>query len=259
MMLKHSTTEITSNTLASDNPLHQRLLAAYYEGTKLIGGNLLEVGCGVGRGTELLMNKATHYTAVDKNEGLIQQLKQQYSAGKFIAASIPPFQDFADETFDSVISFQVIEHIPNDALFVQEIYRVLKKGGVAVISTPNIKLSLTRNPWHIREYTAQQLHVLCSAYFSQVEAMGIAGNQKVLDYHEKNRESVRRITRFDVFNLQYRLPAALLRLPYDVLNRLNRNKLDKANSSLVSDIQYTDYYLSEKADEALDLFFILKK
>jgi ubiquinone/menaquinone biosynthesis C-methylase UbiE len=258
-MMKHSTTEITSNTLRSDNPLHQRLLAAYQYATGLVSGNLLEVGCGVGRGTELLMEAADGYTAVDKNEQLIGNLSSKYPEANFIAANIPPFSDFPDNSFDTVVSFQVIEHIQNDAKFIEEIYRVLKKDGVALISTPNIKLSLTRNPWHIREYTAKQLEKLCLRYFVKVDCKGVVGNEKVMAYHEKNRKSVRKITRFDVFNLQYRLPASILRIPYDLLNRINRNKLDKANSELVSDIQWTDYPLIDQAEEALDLFFILRK
>lgn len=258
-MIKHSTTEITSNTLRSDNPLHQRLLAAYHYATDLVSGDLLEIGCGVGRGTELLMDAAAHYTAIDKNEQLIQNLGEKYPEANFIAANIPPFSDFADNSFDTVVSFQVIEHIQDDAKFIEEIYRVLKKGGVALISTPNIKLSLTRNPWHVREYTAKQLQALCATHFGTVESKGIGGNEKVMGYHEENRKSVRKITRFDVLNLQHRLPASILRVPYDLLNRLNRNKLDKANSELVSDIQWTDYPLIDQAEEALDLFFILRK
>jgi SAM-dependent methyltransferase len=43
-----------------------------------------------------------------------------------------------DESFDVVIANQVIEHIYQTDLFVREIYRVLKFGGVTIISTPNL-------------------------------------------------------------------------------------------------------------------------
>jgi hypothetical protein len=49
-----STTEITSSSIVSDNPVHQRLFFAYHEAAKLVGGNLLEIGCGVGRGLDVL-------------------------------------------------------------------------------------------------------------------------------------------------------------------------------------------------------------
>ena len=44
------TTEIASETITSDNPIHQRLLKAYVVAAEMVRGNLLEVGCGEGRG-----------------------------------------------------------------------------------------------------------------------------------------------------------------------------------------------------------------
>ena len=74
-----------------------------------------------------------------------------------------------------------------------------------------------------------------------------------------NKKSVRKITRYDILNLQYRLPAPLLRIPYDILNRLNRNKLKSSDNELVNTITHQDYLLTDNANEALDLFCILKK
>ena len=253
------TTEIASDKLVSDNPIHQRLLKAYYLAMPYIKGNLLELGCGEGRGVELLSPLASGYLALDKIPEVIDKLKKQYPEIAFQQAVFPPFEGLEENRFDSVVSFQVIEHVKQDGDFLKEIYRVLKPGGMAVLTTPNIRKTLTRNPWHIREYTAQQLTSLASKYFNKVEMKGVGANEKVWYYYEQNKRAVQKITRFDVFNLQYRLPAALLRIPYDILNRMNRNKLNKANQSLVSDIGHEDYLLTEKAEEALDLFLILRK
>ena len=88
---------------------------------------------------------------------------------------------------------------------------------------------------------------------------GVGGNEKVWTYYQENKTSVEKITRFDIFNLQYKLPAGILRVPYDILNRINRNKLNSVNTGLVSEIKHTDYIQVENADEALDLFLILRK
>jgi hypothetical protein len=130
---------------------------------------------------------------------------------------------------------------------------------LAIISTPNIRHSLTRNPWHIREYTANQLTDLCGKVFDHVEAKGIGGNDKVWEYHEANRASVRKFTRFDIFDLQHRLPASLLRKPYELLNRLNRKKLHKQQGDSVTDLTYKDYQEVENTDLALDLYYFLHK
>ena len=60
-------------------------------------------------------------------------------------------------------------------------------------------------------------------------------------------------------NLQYRLPRQLLQIPYDILNRINRKKLLKNNTSLVEEIAMTDYYIDEATDDCFDLFFIAQK
>ena len=252
------TTEITSDELTSDNPIHQRLLKAYYVAEGLVKGNLLEIGCGEGRGVELLAPNVEAYTAVDKIEEVVENLGNKFETSTFIQANIPPLP-FEDNCFDTIVSFQVIEHIEDDSEYLKEIHRILRPGGIAYISTPNIKLTLSRNPWHIREYTADELTLLCQKYFSTVEMKGIAGNKKVMEYHTQNRASVQKIMKFDIFNLQYNLPAGLLKIPYEFLNRRNRNKLQSTDDSLVATIHHSDYLLSDDPQTSLDLFAVLTK
>jgi len=253
------TTEIASDTIVSDNPIHQRLLKAYYAARPYIQGDLLEVGCGEGRGVELLSPLSRNYVALDKITDVIERLSESYKNVTFRQAIVPPFTGIADNSFDVLVSFQVIEHIQQDEFFLKEINRVLKPGGKALITTPNIKMTLTRNPWHIREYTADQLRKLTNSIFSSVETKGITGNNKVMEYYEMNKASVEKITRWDILNLQYRLPASLLRIPYDIMNRMNRNRLQKNNNGLVLDITHEDYLVSDDPDSSLDLFYILTK
>lgn len=253
------TTEIASDKIPSDNPIHQRLLQAYYLAKPYVKGDLLELGCGEGRGVELLSPLADSYLALDKIQEVIDSLKQKYPNVNFEQAVFPPFEKLEDNSFDSIVSFQVIEHVKNDHGFLKEIHRVLRPGGIAVLTTPNIKKTLTRNPWHEREYTAQQLTDIASKYFDEVTMKGVGGNEKVMAYYEENKRSVEKITRFDIFNLQYRLPAPILRIPYDILNRMNRNKLNSANTSLVAEIVHDDYLLVDDGDKALDLFLVLEK
>jgi SAM-dependent methyltransferase len=253
------TTEITSGRIASDNPVHQRLLKAYVLAQDSMQGDVLEVGCGEGRGIDWIITNAKSYTAIDKIGPVIAELRKKYPHGRFLSGNIPPMNDFQDQSFDRIVSFQVIEHIEDDRLFLSEIHRLLRPGGMALITTPNRPKSLTRNPWHVREYTAQELAGLAEAIFPRATVKGIAGNDKVMEYYDRNKKSVEKVTRFDFLDLQHRLPAFVLRIPYELLNRWNRNKLKDTADELVMGISHHDYVLTDNPEEALDLFLKVEK
>ncbi len=254
-----STTEITSTSIASDNPIHQRLLYAYVKACDFVSGDLLEIGCGEGRGIEWLLPNIQSYTAIDRNEHVIASLRQKFPQITLIQNSVPPFSGIENDKFDSLVTFQVIEHVEDDKLFMDEVHRVLKPGGMAIISTPNLRMSLTRNPWHVREYTKEELMKLAERKFSNITLMGVYGSTRMNEYHERNRESVKKFTRFDIFNLQYRLPRNLLKVPYDILNRVNRNKIQSGDNDLVTAITTDDFHLKPADDNCFDFFIILKK
>jgi len=88
---------------------------------------------------------------------------------------------------------------------------------------------------------------------------GITGNEKVMQYYERNKKSVEKMMRWDIFDLQYKLPASILRMPYEMLNRLNRNKLKEAADDLVASIRHEDYILSDEPMQSLDLFLMARK
>ena len=253
------TTEITSDKIASDNPLHHRLLSAYVFSQKYIKGDVLELGCGEGRGIDIILRKSKSFTAIDKIKDVIEKLSLKYKDNVFISSNFPPLVDIEDNSFDTVISFQVIEHIQDDTQYISEIERILRPGGVALITTPNIKMTLTRNPWHVREYTSEELNNLCSKYFSQVDVLGISGNTKVIEYYNQNLESVKRFKRLDIFNLEKNMPNFIYKIPYEFLNRINRNNLQSNDNELVSAITYKDYELVKDDPNNLDLFVLLKK
>jgi ubiquinone/menaquinone biosynthesis C-methylase UbiE len=253
------TAERSSHLDPSENVIYQRHLIAYKEAAKLIRGTVLEVGSGEGYGIMELAPKADHYIAVDKyNTEISDELKKENNI-TFIQAEVPPLKGIEDNSVDFVVTFQVIEHIEDDEMFLQEIHRVLKPGGKVILTTPNSMMSLTRNPWHTREYTPEQMEIVLKTSFDNYELKGVFGNDKVMDYYNKNKESVRKITRFDILNFQYWLPRWLLQIPYDVLNRFNRHSLQDANEGIVNSLAYTDYSISNSSTGGLDHFCIATK
>lgn len=241
---------------ASDNFVFQRSLLAYHAAAERIGGDVLEIGTGSGYGVEVVAPHARTFVTLDKHvpESGLPSLPHV----RYMQATVPPLP-FADGSFDCVISFQVIEHIRRDVDFVREVHRVLRPGGLFVVTTPNAPMSLTRNPWHVREYTADGLRDLLAGCFSAVEMLGVAGNDKVMAYYEQNRRSVARITRFDVLDLQHRLPRRLLQVPYDLLNRFNRRRLLRTNTDLTTSIRMDDYRVGPVTADCFDLFAVARK
>lgn len=241
----------------SDNFVFQRSLLAYHRAAELVDGDILEIGTGTGYGVEIIAPKAKRFISIDKQ---LPQNVMQLENVEYYDMQVPPI-GFENCSFDSVVSFQVIEHIEADLEFVNEVSRVLRPGGKFVVSTPNGPMSLTRNPWHVREYCADELQNILECNFSKVEAYGVVGNDKVMEYYNKNRQSVRKITRFDILDLQHRLPRKLLQIPYDLLNRLNRRSLHKKNTALTDSIAMEDYSIVPyEADmQCFDLFFVATK
>lgn len=254
-MAKINTAERVSRE-ASDNFVFQRSLLAYYAAAERIAGDVLEIGTGAGYGIEVVAPHARRFVTIDKHAPDPELLARPDV--EFRQAVVPPI-DLPDASFDCVISFQVIEHIRDDREFVREIYRVLRPGGRFIVTTPNAPMSLTRNPWHVREYTAQELRSLLATVFPSIETLGVSGNERVRDYYEKNRQGVARITRFDWLDLQHRLPRWMLQIPYDLLNRLNRRRLLRENTDLTSSIRMEDYRIGPVTEACYDLFFIATK
>jgi hypothetical protein len=111
----------------------------------------------------------------------------------------------------------------------------------------------------VREYDPQAMRAILESVFGKVDLRGIFGNHKVMNYYERNKASVQKFTRWDLLNLQYRLPRRWLQLPYDLANRLNRKMLEQKNDRLVSDIVSDDYPILNLTDQALDYFAVCTK
>jgi 2-polyprenyl-3-methyl-5-hydroxy-6-metoxy-1,4-benzoquinol methylase len=100
----------------------------------------LDVGCAIGVFTNLLHQKGYEALGVDANEELLVFAKNRYPhcTFKFMDAL---HLDLVSSSFDFVLALEIIEHLEDPCKMLESIYKVLKEGGVVLLSTPN-RLSL---------------------------------------------------------------------------------------------------------------------
>tara|TARA_B100000902_G_scaffold277742_3_gene263569 strand:+ start:5212 stop:5988 length:777 start_codon:yes stop_codon:yes gene_type:complete len=253
------TAERSSHLDPSENVIFQRHLRAYKEALKMISGTVLEIGCGEGYGIIELSEKSNKFIALDKyfSESIQKTINKDNVVFKQL--TVPPLTGIDDNSIDYVVTFQVIEHIKDDEVFIEEIYRVLKPGGILILTTPNLLMSLSRNPWHIREYHPEGMREILQTSFQDITLKGVYGNDKVMKYYEANSVSVNKLRKWDFLNLEKNLPRWMLQIPYDILNRFNRHGLQDNNMKLVNEMKYTDYDIKDLSDDCLDFFCIAKK
>ncbi len=252
----HTAERVSAND-PSDNYVFQRSILAYHEAARLVSGTVLEIGTGSGYGLELISPLTHRFYTIDKT----RCIEEEHLPGNtlFIQMSVPKLCGFPNESVDYVLIFQVIEHIEQDEWLISEINRVLKKGGKLLLTTPNKPRSLTRNPWHVREYSIKELEQLLRPKFEKIQMKGVFGNDLVWSYYPKNKAAIDRITRFDFLNLQHRLPRRFLQWPYDILNRMNRRSLLKKHNEEVTSIRMDDYFVRDADENCFDLFYIAEK
>lgn len=99
---------------------------------------VLDYGCGWGIFSKMLADKGCNVKGIDMDNNSIDIAKDIIKEKDFLKFENVPISEIHDETYDYVISNQVIEHTNNPGNYLMECNRVLKNDGFLVISLPNI-------------------------------------------------------------------------------------------------------------------------
>ncbi len=140
------------------------------------GKRVLEIACGTGFGCRMLAEGgARSVVGIDVTAEAVAAAACSFGSSQisFIqgdGTALP----FEDGTFDLVTSFETIEHIPRYEVFLKELRRVTREGGQLILSTPNVLVTsrYPRNPFHVHEFTPDELQELLQREYRHVELRG---------------------------------------------------------------------------------------
>lgn len=106
----------------------------------LDGERVLDLGCGNGRLLEILGEKPIEYFGLDTSEKLIEIAKKKYPQDRFEVGDILKLP-YSDNFFNKVFAIRILHHIPSKAFrlrAIEEIKRVLKPGGILILTVWNV-------------------------------------------------------------------------------------------------------------------------
>ncbi|MBW2996327.1 class I SAM-dependent methyltransferase [Candidatus Woesearchaeota archaeon] len=133
--------------------------------------NILDLGCGDGRGTKELSHFFKRVEGVDYSERAISFAKAFSPNINFKVIDFSKEINEYNLNFDSVVCIEVIEHIKSDILkmFIRNISKVLKKKGIVIITTPTFKMRLPKK--HYQHFNEEKLESLFGKEFHKNEVV----------------------------------------------------------------------------------------
>jgi SAM-dependent methyltransferase len=168
------------------DPLHGRSLFSveFVSDSDIRNKSILDVGCGFGwfeqnairKGCRRIVGIEPALSDLETARRYIEDTRVTFAVGN--AISIP----FGSSTFDTVVSWEVLEHIPKNTeqRMFREIYRVLKEGGVFYLSTPNNSFvaDMCDPAWWLighRHYSPGKLQCLAQVTGFRIENITLKG------------------------------------------------------------------------------------
>ncbi|NMH29489.1 class I SAM-dependent methyltransferase [Flavobacterium silvaticum] len=138
------------------------------------GKTVVDIASGEGYGSAILATKAATVIGVDIDAQAVAQASKKYRRNNLeyrtgSAAAMP----IDDQSVDVLVSFETIEHHDQHEEMFREIRRVLKPGGLLIMSSPDKKyytdIPKRNNPFHIKELYLEEFEALSRQYFPHAD------------------------------------------------------------------------------------------
>lgn len=159
------------------------------------GREILDIACGTGYGLGLLKRNARSVTGVDRDFEAAKVARAECDEKTRVLIGDGTNLPFDDDSFDLVTSFETIEHLYDRKLFLSELRRVLRPGGLLILSTPNANYTkpingIPKNKYHVYEYKPDELRVELENEFSLERFMGqkLDESIKIPPFHDAQQD-----------------------------------------------------------------------
>lgn len=172
---EHSLERIYPKQLNQDEKSHQDVLDIHLEryefaSTQLRGTHILDIACGCGYGTALMAeaHPDKQFVGVDVDPLAVEYAREHYQAVnlRYECGNGMDFQLFLSgnryQQFDTIISLETIEHVPEPQKMVTHLLTQLSKEGVMIASVPTTP-TVDGNPHHLHDFTVASFYRLFSA------------------------------------------------------------------------------------------------
>src|SRR3954463_1324757 len=166
------TGERTLPDVPAENYWYRRHLVVYrWIAERCAGREVVDMACGEGYGTDVLARRAARVTGVDANPEAHEHARLKYTRPgvRFVRDLVESYS----EPCDAVVFLQTIEHVQDPDAVLAHFRDILRPGGAAYVSTPNL-LTLappgaekSDNPWHVKEYRAEEFREMCERTFDR--------------------------------------------------------------------------------------------
>ena len=154
-------------------------LHRYFWAASLVKGkSVLDLASGEGYGANILADHASSVCGVDIAEDAVRHASERYARPnlQFLKGSVTRIPLVENHAFDVIVCFEALEHIEQHDELLQEVKRLLKPGGLFLVSTPNKEIYSNGdgppNPFHVKELTFAEFDALLTRHFPDVSYLG---------------------------------------------------------------------------------------
>lgn len=173
MKLKDTGERIIPDEMKPSNMMLLEHMARYQFAFPYVKGRVLDLACGSGYGsvmaTRQSKRKISEMVAVDFSEEVLTYARGRYHhpmiSYECHNAADPALPEKLG-TFDCILSFETYEHLEEEGVFLDNLFQMLKPGGILVLSTPfgEGRGKPTSEPFHIHQITRDEFRSLFDQY-----------------------------------------------------------------------------------------------